>query len=136
MKIKAKEAGGILRTAQTMCAVTVKPDGAMEGYKMPGRVGLALRKIIRELTDALRDVEAERMKLIELHAQIGEDGEPMAQDGRYLFREGEEEVFSAAYAELMGSEIDVTERIREQDIADVVILPGLLIGLGPLLVDE
>lgn len=104
--------------------------------KMPFGAAMAVRKLLRELSAVVDDVEAERLKLVQRYAVVGEDGQPVVEGNRYLFGEKQSE-FNAGYGDLLAAEVEVSAPpLHSKGMEHVEVEPWLLVSLGPFLVEE
>jgi len=102
--------------------------------KLPPAGALRIRRMVRELGNREKDLNAERIKLLTEYGLKGEDGK-LRQDqrGAVVFGEGSEEEFSAAYAPFLAEQIESVATLTMAHLGDAEIEPSLLIGLCDLL---
>jgi hypothetical protein len=111
----------------------LKAVSQLAEMRMPFGPAMAVRKMVRELGQVSEDAEAERQKLVVVHAVIGEDGKPKVEGNRYVF--ADPLAFERAYADLMAAQVEVPTALTAKGMDSVEVEPSLLLALGPLLVE-
>lgn len=102
--------------------------------KLPARGALRIRRMVRELGNHEKDLNAERIKLLTEYGQKGDDGKlKQGERGNVVFGEGGEAEFSTAYAPFLATEIEYPASLTMQHLGDAEIEPAILIGLCDLL---
>ena len=72
--------------------------------KFPAKVSYAIAKNAELLKKENQDLEQQRVKLCEMYADKDEEGKPMTENGKFVFREGEQQKFQTEYEELLKEE--------------------------------
>lgn len=88
--------------------------GILLGSTIPAYTGLKVRRIVRELDKLAEDVAAERKRLLDIHAEKGDDGEFRVLDGRYVLRDEPE--FNRQFEELIRAEVEIKEALTPRDL--------------------
>ncbi len=109
--------------------------------RMPFSLALKIRALVRTLRDRMGDVEEERQKLIEEHAERDEEGNKIRtniRDGgtRWEWQMADLDAYRADYDALMATTSDCPEALTVTEMEGVEeVKPAILLDLGPLLVD-
>ena len=103
--------------------------------KMPVKLAMQVRRLVRGLSPVVEDYSAERQKLIEQYAHQNGAGPKTDEDGNILL--ADPQAFHAGHRELLAVEHEVGTSLDASalEASGIEIAPGLLIGLGPLLVE-
>ena len=107
--------------------------------KLPIGVGIKIRRLTRQVTEAVEDIEAERHKLLEAHAKRNkETGEMLFLDDAKTEVDVQRPEFDVDYNALLALDADITvdRPLRPQDLGSISVMPALLLMLGDLLEDE
>lgn len=99
---------------------------------LPVRVSMQVRRVVRTVGPIVDDYNAERAKLVQ---QFAAPGAVPDERGQIALADGAG--FNAAVRELLDLEHEIGEGLSVEPLADsgVTVLPRVLIGLGPLLVE-
>lgn len=103
---------------------------------IPIQGALRIRRIIRELTPRLEDIEAERQKLLEFHGEHDENGKLKTNEAnQVLFVDTESaQAFVVCYAELMAATWETEYTVRVADLGlTVQVKAETLLALSNLL---
>ncbi len=123
-----------LTNAQVIEALGALRQLAQERVPVAG--ALRMRQVIRALQARFEDVEAERKKLLEQHADKDAKGDLLVKANAYQFADDEaRQAFEAGYRELMAAEWEHGYGIREKDLGSIEVSTAVLLQLGPLLED-
>jgi len=111
--------------------------GELINEKLPIATALKIRKIIRELTPHLEDMEAEKRKIINSYVPLDETGAPSNKNNQYVFdTEENKERFLSEMTELMNLEWESPEHLTIEELGSITITPATLLGLGDLFIDK
>lgn len=108
---------------------------ALVNEKMPVKLAMQVRRLARGLGPIVEDYNAERQKLIEQYAQKNGAGPKTDETGNILLEDPQ--AFHAGHRELLAVEHEVEAGLAAATLEEsgIEIAPGLLIGLGPLVVE-
>ena len=105
--------------------------------KLPPRGALQVRRLARVLEPLAKDVEEVRRDLLKRYAVLDENGEVAFNEKTGVqFDPGKAQEFRREEAELLGSTVEVTIRLRLEHLGEETIPGGTLVNLGPFFEDE
>lgn len=107
--------------------------------RVPTATAMRVRRLARVVGPTVEDVQEERRKLVRLHADLDERGEPHGdENGKIVFKSDDDrEAYAAAHRELM--ELETTLEVQPLTASELgikEIQAGLLIALDDLLLDD
>ncbi|MCB0071913.1 MAG: hypothetical protein KDE20_10665 [Caldilineaceae bacterium] len=107
--------------------------------RVPTATAMRVRRLTRVVGPTVEDVQQERRKLVRLHADLDERGEPHGdENGKIVFKSDDDrEAYAAAHRELM--ELETTLEVQPLTASELgvkEIQAGLLIALDDLLLDD
>lgn len=108
MKIKL---GEIKVKHQALCGGIVRKN-------LPARLSYAIGKNILNLESEFNELESARHKLAEQYAKKDENGNPVIENGEYVFDENEE-AFNKEYKDLLDMEVEINILTLPVDIIDL-----------------
>jgi len=115
---------------------SIAPLKYLSDQEMPIKISYRLSRIIRQVDNILKDVEAARKQLLEKYSEKDETGNPIIQDKDYVLKKDEIDQFDAEYQELMkeSNELEFV-KLSLSDLDSVSIKTSCLLSLEWLIED-
>jgi len=121
----------------------------LQSERLSSVVGIKLRRISRELSQAIKDMDEERLECLKRFAEVGEDGELVAaENGNAKFKSAEAaKEFQEILIEIFSAETEIKDHITPSDfvrkirdesgkVHEIDDVPGSVIEkLGDLIVE-
>ena len=119
----------------------IQAKAALEGLAQiiyPGGTALRIKRMYREIAAIVADVEALRVEALQRLGKHGDDGQLVTDDkGNVAFPTVEAAREFAAYVRsIHEATVEVRYMLTEAEATSRDVAPGLLIGLGGLLVED
>lgn len=119
------------------CLAAAEALKLLAAERIPISGSLRIRQVMRALSEHLRDAEAERIRLCELHADKGEDGKPIilgaGKEAHYQLAPEGRAAYDADVAELMALTWETPHGIAVEHLGKADLPLAVVLGLGPLL---
>ena len=83
---------------------------ALEKKSLPVKISFAVSVNIEKLNETAKQVEKQRIAILEKFSKKDEDGKPLIEENRYQIEEGSMEEVTGQVTELMEEDVDVASR--------------------------
>lgn len=109
----------------------------LNSYRLPVKGSFKVVRLVREVNQALLDMEAVRQQLLDEHGEKDAEGKLVEVEANgvmtFKIRPEVEQDFNDKYSELLKLEVDIPVTLGEDDFGQVEIPPGVLLGLEPVI---